>query len=568
MTLITPLCRAAMLAAALFTPSPTTQQQPNAPAPAVAVPFRKLVTAWRVEASTSWPGDSVQDMTQDERSVYYITGAEIVGIDKRTGVVAWRYPLIGPDKLKADDWRSAIDPSKMWRMNLGDGRIYACEVRSSEDMPLQNSVPSFRFVALNAVTGKELWSHHQPAPFATSPEIAGDLVVVGAEDGSVLEFNAAGGQEVWSVVVQNSWLRTGMQNIWMRGEIVVSGTVAIPMLGVQVACFDTKKHTTPWSPPNMNENAAHGWTVRQGVAYIQSSIGKGSIEAVDMESGHVVWRHESEGACLAAAGPVIATSTPGATKAYRAADGAWAWSLPDPAAEGMHETGAFALPESIAPPSLLVSDASQARLFRVLAARPPVEGQSPAVPKYARIDCLSEIDPPTGRELWRWQPPSGYRMERIVADAMALYVSDGNSIRALTDAPEAANGAVAPKPALDEPAAPFRALDPAVARALPGAGSPYLELIRNTYPVTGQQASDELGRARAIDPRQLFAHVAARAARDEDQIANRPVSMPDWDLPASLRILVNRRDPDATRVLSALCDRTADRKSTRLNSSH
>ncbi|MCY4668614.1 MAG: PQQ-binding-like beta-propeller repeat protein, partial [Rhodococcus sp.] len=90
---------------------------------------------------------------------------------------------------------------------LGDqtGQLWALDVgKSSTSSPLVFGDSLYvgaddDLVAVDLVTREVLWRFRTPGPVSSSPRLAGDLVLVGSEDGSVYAVQATTGELQWQI---------------------------------------------------------------------------------------------------------------------------------------------------------------------------------------------------------------------------------------------------------------------------------------------------------------------------------------------------------------------------------
>jgi len=112
--------------------------------------------------------------------------------------------------------------------------------------------------ALDAATGKELWSFFTGGPVRLAPTLAEGRVYAGSDDGTVYCLRAASGQLIWKRRVQESPAcvpgNGRMISLWpVRSSIVVDGGVAyaaaglFPDEGVYLAAFGARDGTVQWS---------------------------------------------------------------------------------------------------------------------------------------------------------------------------------------------------------------------------------------------------------------------------------------------------------------------------------
>lgn len=114
----------------------------------------------------------------DGESVYVCMGdpaQQIVALDARTGKLKWKQPL-------------GVAPGATFCSSpaVTDNAVFVGTAQLKRGDP-----ESGRLIALDRSTGALLWQAALPKPVVSSPAVAGDVVVVGCTDGSVVAFKWA-----------------------------------------------------------------------------------------------------------------------------------------------------------------------------------------------------------------------------------------------------------------------------------------------------------------------------------------------------------------------------------------
>ena len=133
--------------------------------------------AWRwVQATNTSPAGSpvVQDGT-----VYTAVGSRMYALDKETGNQKWKFPLVDPI---AGAFKSTVI--------LTNGMAIAAANNKS-------------IYAVDAKTGESKWSYTATAPIYREPVLAGNLLVFGQTDNTLMAINVADGQPAWTNPTRN-----------------------------------------------------------------------------------------------------------------------------------------------------------------------------------------------------------------------------------------------------------------------------------------------------------------------------------------------------------------------------
>ncbi|MDY0168421.1 MAG: PQQ-binding-like beta-propeller repeat protein [Thermoguttaceae bacterium] len=134
----------------------------------------------------------------------------------------------------------------------------ACQIVVAGGAVYFGSSADDKVYALQAATGKELWSFFTGGPVRLAPTVADGLVYAGSDDGAVYCLRAVDGQLVWKRHVQEPVAcvpgNGRMISLWpVRSSIVVDGGVAyaaaglFPNEGVYLAAIDAKDGMVQWN---------------------------------------------------------------------------------------------------------------------------------------------------------------------------------------------------------------------------------------------------------------------------------------------------------------------------------
>ena len=204
--------------------------------------------------------------------------ARAYGIDASTGTQRWMTELGPPG--------GAV---KAFYASVAGGRVYY-GVRDLSLNPVRG-----RFVALDAATGTEVWSHifDPESPELDSGCLGGavffdDMVIVAADDGRVYAFEQATGAGRW---VAPS-LRGRVENFDATGDrrwlVVADSIVVVGSDTGYLIGLDARDGTQLWmNTPRLGSTSYHPTT--DGRVVYQVFAG-GQLAAIEASSGRLLWR--------------------------------------------------------------------------------------------------------------------------------------------------------------------------------------------------------------------------------------------------------------------------------------
>jgi len=138
--------------------------------------------------------------------VVYCSGGVLAAFDAKTGTVLWSETPGGPVSI------------------LGDSPAVAKNiVYVGATVPGQHGSFSGMLYALNAKTGKTMWSASVASGITSSPAVANGVVYVGSDDGTLYAFNAKTGAELVAVAGVAGQSSPTVANGMVYSETTVSG---------------------------------------------------------------------------------------------------------------------------------------------------------------------------------------------------------------------------------------------------------------------------------------------------------------------------------------------------------
>ena len=210
---------------------------------------------------------------------------------------------------------------------LADGRLFVVGADFSDG---STSV----VVALDAVTGDELWRATPGADVRNAPAVAGDVLVVPTSSGVLVGYDAASGEELW-----RHDLGTGVERNRAVLHAAVAGDGAAIYVGVhgRYAALAADSGETVWEGvPAEGNSLASLAAAAVGGGLVVGTVGRGreGIFAWDAATGVERWRIEPPATIGVQGSPVVSedeaqlyyVNAAGAVHAVELATGSEVWS--------------------------------------------------------------------------------------------------------------------------------------------------------------------------------------------------------------------------------------------------
>jgi outer membrane protein assembly factor BamB len=297
-------------------------------------------------------------------------------------------------------------------------------------------LPTFdgRFYALEAATGKVVWSHRTGRCGWATPAVwerrvyatfLGQRATCGksvpGRDGIVVAYAAADGKVVWRRT-------TGLNE---SSPLVVGGLVYVGDWNGDVWALDARTGKTRWRT-RVDGRVKGSLAASGGRVYVGAYDGR--VYALDARSGKLVWRASAQprlggrgtfySTPSAAYGRVFIGNTDGKVYAYGATTGRLLWS---------HGTGGYVYGSPAVWRRLILVGSYDRHFYAIdaatgdvrwrFAANGPISGSASVIAGVVYFSTFAErtyaLDAATGRELWRWEDG---KYSPVVADRERLYL--------------------------------------------------------------------------------------------------------------------------------------------------
>jgi outer membrane protein assembly factor BamB len=237
------------------------------------------------------------------------------------GGESYASPVIGTDAVyMATKGGSLValalaDGAEIWRAHVGE---YIARTTPAFDQGSLFVAAGYALLAVDAETGREIWS--VPLRFAgsCSPVVAGDLVYVATQEGHVSAFATETGDEVWHY--RND-------NLLFGSPAVADGIVIIADEAGVVTAIEADTGREMWQETAGGEVFATP-AIADGVAYVATN--EPLLVALDLRTGSQRWRLGAGGQSSPAVGDGV-VYLGGDDQAIRAVDaetGDVRWSSP------------------------------------------------------------------------------------------------------------------------------------------------------------------------------------------------------------------------------------------------
>ena len=236
----------------------------------------------------------------------YVAGHEgdIVALDKKNGRVQWRVeselplsggPGVGADRVVVGSNEgdvlalSAVDGKELWRVDVNGEVLSAPAV--GQRVAVVRTVDG-RLRGLSLHDGSELWVVEQQVPRLSlrgtaAPEIAGDLVLCGFDNGKVLAVGLNTGDVAWETAVAPSRGKTELErlvDIDSRVRVIGNDVFVVGFQG-RAAMLALESGQIWWAH---DESSDRGLAVSEEA--IVGSAANGDVKALRRRDGSPLWQ--------------------------------------------------------------------------------------------------------------------------------------------------------------------------------------------------------------------------------------------------------------------------------------
>ncbi|MFW6079502.1 MAG: PQQ-binding-like beta-propeller repeat protein, partial [Gemmatimonadota bacterium] len=212
-------------------------------------------------------------------------------LDAATGEARWTF-------------ETGADAPFPWGHESGD--VYTSSPVLVDDLVLFGSGDG-NVYAVDAASGTERWRFATEGRVRSTPAVADGTVYVGSADGSLYAIDLETGERVWRYDTEGRTLRSGE---WGYDRRTVQSSPAVVDDIVLVGARDGFLYAVERATGELRWRFDHeiSWVngspaVADGVAYVGSSDGR-FVQAVEVETGEELWRHETASSAWSSAAVV------------------------------------------------------------------------------------------------------------------------------------------------------------------------------------------------------------------------------------------------------------------------
>jgi outer membrane protein assembly factor BamB len=193
---------------------------------------------------------------------------------------------VDPETLPAElvRFEPAFKVSKAWSYGVGDSSEFLrLALRPASDgSRLFAAAHDGNVVALDAQSGKRIWSRKTKLPLSAGPGTDGKLVVIGSNDGDVIALDADSGEEKWRVRVTSEVLSV---------PALADNRVLLRTVNGKLSALSGDDGAQLWSiqqsMPRLSVRGASSPVIARGK--VISGFDNGRVSAFNIEDGAVLW---------------------------------------------------------------------------------------------------------------------------------------------------------------------------------------------------------------------------------------------------------------------------------------
>jgi outer membrane protein assembly factor BamB len=188
----------------------------------------------------------------------------------------------------------AADGSELWRVSVSSEVLAPPAVAQARNLVMVRTVDG-KLIALNAADGSEQWFVQQSVPRLSvrgtgAPRIAGDAVICGFDNGKVAAYALADGSVLWEALINPPSGRTEVERLADLNSAVGIAGSNVYVTGYQgtVAAVDLESGQVVWAR-DISSYASPSADLTQ----LYVSDASGEVHALARTSGQELWRDSS-----------------------------------------------------------------------------------------------------------------------------------------------------------------------------------------------------------------------------------------------------------------------------------
>ena len=183
-----------------------------------------------------------------------------------------------------EDIQQQINIKELWNQDIGDGSndqyLKLVPVYSQNRIFVADSEGEVE--AIDAQTGKALWSHDTDTKITGGPGAANNMVMVGTGEAEIISLSSETGQEMWRTRVSSEILASPV----MSDNIVVVRTIDGKVYGLNA---DDGKRLWVYdrTVPILTLRGTSSPVIAKG--FVIAGFDEGRLAAIELHSGKLVW---------------------------------------------------------------------------------------------------------------------------------------------------------------------------------------------------------------------------------------------------------------------------------------
>lgn len=196
---------------------------------------------------------------------------------------SWGGPEPG-DPAPLVEFEPSLEVRKVWSTSIGDGmgkQGLSMPPKFSSGMLYAADYEGV-LAAVEADSGRKVWSLKTDQPFSGGPGLDGDRLYMGTVDGRVIAYDRDGGAELWNSQVSSEVLSP---------PAVGDGVVVVRCIDGRVFGLDAVSGRRMWihdhNVPLLTLRGNAELLIRGGVAFV--GYDDGSVTSLRVEDGTVIW---------------------------------------------------------------------------------------------------------------------------------------------------------------------------------------------------------------------------------------------------------------------------------------
>jgi len=288
-----------------FSTGQTAKQKPEPLTSIVATIHPKLLWKQQLVPNKKIKNDKVQLLVL-ENTLYGAGGSSVSALNKKTGALLWQENIgeriTGGIKGNQNTIFIGTAEGSVIAFNAKTGQTQWIALLHSPVLSVSNSKDNkvaFRTLngkihLLSANNGSIIWQRSHKTPIlslqgASSPILAGPLLISGADDGSINAYETKTANKIWSIAATNTNANQAAKLTDLDAEMKVIGTTLFTAgYHGRVSGIDMRSGKTGWSLPLSSHS---GIDANKEALYISDETG--TVRKLGLLTGNISWENKS-----------------------------------------------------------------------------------------------------------------------------------------------------------------------------------------------------------------------------------------------------------------------------------